>query len=849
MKKIIAAIAALALMPSLAAQEFDLQSQRSEKREVNPVPGHVVDHHGIVINPTPHSMEVLPQGRYAFPKGTPKINDKHKTFAAETAELLSRPVDLTIDYGTKPAKKAGVAAKDGAYKLTIDAKGAHIVGYNERGAFYGLQTLRQIIDSEQAAQGSIPYLTIVDAPDLRDRGVVEGFYGTPWSHEVRLSLIDFYGRNKLDSYLYGPKDDPYHSTPNWRQPYPEKEAKNIRELVEASKKARVDFVWAIHPGGDLRWTEEDYDSLVNKFDMMYDLGVRDFAIFFDDINGEGTNPVKQAEWLNRLTNDFVKKKGDVSGLVMCPTDYSRLWANPTPEGSLAIFGRELDPTIDVMYTGDVVCSDLTHDTMNFLNERIKRPGYYWWNYPVTDYCRNIIMQGPVYGLDSTMTAEEVLGFVSNPMEHGEASKLALYGVADYAWNTNDYNPIDNWERGLTELTPKARDAYRTFAIHSADTETGYRRDESWETETFRLADYTPAKAQALREEFQRVAAAPAQMEANCDNALLMTELRPWLTEFGKLGQRGLATLDMIDVYRAGNDSLFWKNYVENVFTPEQRAEWEAHKSGTMKLQPFIDNAASDMLIDYFTRVTGSAPMFFRGVGSFKNLPTTLSQQMFDNNPETFWTSAASQGDGDWIGVDLGDVRPVDSVYIQQGRNSVDDVDYFDHAVVQTSRDGRVWTDLTEPLVKTYEISWSGKPVEARYVRLRRLDSERKNWASVRQFKVNPTSAERLGHHVTGTTAANPLLAFDANPATRATLSDSPVGFGLLPATGTLLVLSDASATQPVTIVFADAVKQPRGRITLSTPYAHVAVPAGAETVEVLGTGSHLYEVVQESAQK
>lgn len=34
---------------------------------------------------------------------------------------------------------------------------------------------------------------------------------------------------------------------------------------------------------------------------------------------------------------------------------------------------------------------------------------------------------------------------------GEASKLALYGVADYTWNIAAYNPIDNWERGLGEL--------------------------------------------------------------------------------------------------------------------------------------------------------------------------------------------------------------------------------------------------------------------------------------------------------------------------------------------------------------------------------------------------------------
>ena len=45
---------------------------------------------------------------------------------------------------------------------------------------------------------------------------------------------------------------------------------------------------------------------------MYDLGVRSFAVFFDDISGEGTNPVKQAELLNYIDENFVKVKKDVT---------------------------------------------------------------------------------------------------------------------------------------------------------------------------------------------------------------------------------------------------------------------------------------------------------------------------------------------------------------------------------------------------------------------------------------------------------------------------------------------------------------------------------------------------------
>ena len=91
----------------------------------------------------------------------------------------------------------------------------------------------------------------------------------------------------MNTYIYGPKDDPYHSSPNWRKPYPEKEAAQIKDLVKEAAANKVDFVWAIHPGLDIKWTDEDRMNVLNKFGMMYDLGVRSFAVFFDDISGEG----------------------------------------------------------------------------------------------------------------------------------------------------------------------------------------------------------------------------------------------------------------------------------------------------------------------------------------------------------------------------------------------------------------------------------------------------------------------------------------------------------------------------------------------------------------------------------
>ncbi|MEG1402317.1 beta-N-acetylglucosaminidase domain-containing protein [Bacteroides sp.] len=845
MKLLTALAAAMFLCSNLSGQEqgFDLTTQRSENQDIYSVPGNVLNHGGLLINPTPHTLRVAEKGQLDISKGL-HLKDIKKRFSEDFnfITLTKKGVKLTIDYGSKAAAKHGVKNISGAYAMNIDDKGISIIGYDEKGAFYGIQTLRQIVESPISAEKKLPYLTINDYPDLSYRGVVEGFYGTPWSHQVRMSLIDLYGKFKMNYYLYGPKDDHYHSCPNWRLPYPEKEAKNIKELVEACNRNRVDFVWAIHPGQDIKWNNEDYTNLVNKFNMMYDLGVRSFAIFFDDIDGEGTNPRKQTELLNRLNEDFVKVKEGVAPLIVCPTDYSKLWANPTPQGSLSIYGNTLDPSINVFWTGDVVCSDLTKETMDWVNSRIKRPALYWWNFPVTDYVRHIIMQGPVYGLETSLTSNDLCGLISNPMEHGEASKLALYGVADYSWNMADYNPIDNWERGLAELTPEAKEAYRTFAIHSCDTETGYRRAESWETKTFSIHNYTEADFNALRKEFEKIEQTPAELQSKCANKALLNELQPWLVEFGKLGTRGKRALEVLKTYQTADDATFWAAYVNNLMSEEDRKAFNAHKSGTMKLQPFYENTMNDLAYEFLKKLTGEMPSVYKGIGSFNNLGTTLSKLMLDNDSTTFYTSGTSQNNQSWIGVDLGCVRTVSEVSILQGRNSINDVDYFDHTVLEYSEEGKVWKALTDSLKNQYVIAWKETPVKARYIRLKKLPSAKTNWAAIRSFEVNPIRLESLPFQVEAKDREKALFAFDKHPDT--SYANSGTLSFTLPEKATectLLMKPDASKS-PVQLRQLAADGKVLSTTTIDTPFVKVNFVKGATKVEVEGK-VEIFEII------
>ena len=212
----------------------------------------------------------------------------------------AKPI-LIGEFGDKVVAKfrEHVPEVEEGYYLNVTDSQVVIAGGDCTGTFYGVQTFLQLLKPSIVMQ-----CEIVDYPSVSERGVIEGFYGNPWSHEDRLRQFDFYGQNKLNTYVYGPKDDPYHRA-RWRVPYPDNEAAQLKELIDAAHRNKVKFVWAIHPGGDIKWTLEDYRFIIEKFELMYGLGVRTFAVFFDDIRGEGTRADKQAELMNHLTDDRI----------------------------------------------------------------------------------------------------------------------------------------------------------------------------------------------------------------------------------------------------------------------------------------------------------------------------------------------------------------------------------------------------------------------------------------------------------------------------------------------------------------------------------------------------------------
>ena len=585
MKKTLFSVAALLLGGCLSMQ--------AQVSLVNPVPHQVERQAGTAVVEAPKAWAITADaGRHQDVVRLLQQAEGAKAGGAKAAFKLTIGVK-----GDKAVKKYAkkIPAKAEGYYLEVTPKGAVLAAADEVGLFWAAQTWMAML-----SEGKMEYCTITDYPDVPYRGVVEGFYGTPWSHQARLSQIAFYARHKMNVYIYGPKDDPWHRD-KWREPYPEAEAKRISELATYARSLGVNFYWAIHPGVDIKWTEQDRDYLVAKLEKMYDLGVRSFAVFFDDIWGEGTRADKQAELLNYVDNNFIQKKHDVAPLIMCPTEYNRAWANDE-KGYLRTLGTQMNQGIEIMWTGNSVVHCIDRESQEWINQRINRKSYIWWNFPVSDFVRDHILLGPAYGNDLDI-AETMSGFVSNPMEHAEASKISLYGIADYTWNMPAYDYQADWEKGLREVLPSNYEALRTFALYNKDLGPnghGFRREEGDELKTIAqqaLAGQSSAR-EALAQKCEELAIAVDLLLNDDSNPELLRELRPWLLQGKNVAAYGQAVVSLAEAAtktQKGTGLRSFENYYQQARSLQKQMYDLENSSVRHALQPGIKVATKVLM--------------------------------------------------------------------------------------------------------------------------------------------------------------------------------------------------------------------------------------------------------------
>ena len=288
------------------------------------------------------------------------------------------------------------------------------------------------------------------------RGVVEGFFGPPWSHAARMKMIDFMGAAGYNCYIYAPKDDPFHRD-RWREDYPKADAKKIACLAAECAMRGVDFCWALSPGLSIRYSSaKQFQELCAKFLALSHLGVKTFALFLDDIPEEiqHTSDKKHfpslaaahADLANRLLA-HLEKKVPGARLWFCPTAYFGDGSSPY----IATLGAQLDRKIDVFWTGpQVVSPSISAAQARAFAKALGRKPLLWDNYPVNDYNRSTLNIGPLRGRDPKL-GSLLAGYFTNPMNEPFASKLPLLTIADYLKAPEKYDPEKSFRAAVRKL--------------------------------------------------------------------------------------------------------------------------------------------------------------------------------------------------------------------------------------------------------------------------------------------------------------------------------------------------------------------------------------------------------------
>lgn len=463
-----------------------------------------------------------------------------------------------------------------------------IVGENSDAAFFALASLEQMIEH---GTEHLPEVKLYDYADQQSRGLVEGYYGYPYSVAVKKDLMRFMMRMKMNTYMYGAKSDVYHSQ-KWEAPYPAtltpQQVKNglltqdmIRDIAKTSQDTKVNFIWAIHPGNSFVGDANVVNRIMNKYSRMYELGVRQFAVFVDDVGVPKSEAdcKTNADHLTALQAAIDKKWNNASAspearvrpLHFVPQVYTLSWVG---EADRKRFYNALSKTPDkitIYITGWGVWTVPNSNDLDVVRKELQRPAAWWWNYPCNDNADGQIYPSDMYYNFFEMPAvdnnakmpkqlEHGLGIVSNPMQEGEVAKTALFSVADYAWNNAAFDNTKSWNASFSRIlsSPEQQQAYKTIIP--------YLRWNDAEDMQQAIARFKSGKTDKMKQLVERLLPAAETMlrlkDSSVENErLLYNDLAPWLL---KLHAMLRIAGQMVEVAESNEPEVRWEEYVKQL---------------------------------------------------------------------------------------------------------------------------------------------------------------------------------------------------------------------------------------------------------------------------------------------
>lgn len=691
----------------------------------------------------------------------------------------------------------------GGYVLAADRGLIALSGVDTTGTFYAAQSLRQLL-----APGKSGAFSMRDWPAAPLRGVIEGFYGAPWSHADRLAQLDFYGRTKQNIYVYSPKDDPYLRA-RWRDQYPPDQLALISQLVARATANHVGFTYALSPGLSVCYSSDaDKTALVTKFQSLWDIGVRSFAIPLDDISytrwncdadaakfgtGGAAAGAAQSFLLNRVQQDFIATHLGAERLQMVPTEYYNVTDSPYKTA----LRTQLDQAVIVEWTGvGVIAEQITEEQARQAKEVFGHDILIWDNYPVNDYITERLLLGPYVGREPGV-AKLMSGITANPMVQAETSKIAEFTSGDFLWNPDRYGPDKSWLAAIADLAGPAAPALKVFAENNyssllARLDTGKPDLDSPALRPLLTAFWSALEkknpwdaAAKLDRYLAAMTANPADLRNGmASNQKFLAEVGPWLDQVGLYGQAGQHAVKMLLAQYDGDGSKAWAERGQLVDALKKAQDIRVQTARG----PRNPSSCTDVCVPFLNTALATADRWF-GLPGLRPAPTTsmgthndnLPERMVDGDIETFYWSSRAPGVNDAVGIDLGTAQPVSHVDIMMGKPTSPD-DFVHSGVLEYSADGEQWTvakTVTEPVISADFPAGT----QARFVRVRSTGSQI-FWIVVREFKVS--TVDTLRYTVTGTPAAANLAAAADNNA------DSVYTAGSAPVPGDALVVAAAT---------------------------------------------------------
>ena len=693
----------------------------------------------------------------------------------------------------------GLFDKIDAYALSIKNNTISIVGKDTDAVFYGLTTLKHMLNESQAPV--LRNVTVEDYAEIKNRGFIEGYYGNPWSNADRAELMRYGGDLKLTQYFFAPKDDPYHNK-KWRELYPEEKLAEIRELARVGNQNKTRYVWTIHPfmnnrirfGNDADY-QKDLETIKAKFTQLMDVGVREFGILADD----APSPVGGYNSYNRLMKDMTdwltEKQATYGGLrkemIFVPGQY---WGNGR-EDELKALNENLPTSTSMTLTGGKIWGEVSESFLSNLKNNLTaggktyRPVSLWVNWPVTDNSKqHLILGGGEKFLHPNVDPSLLSGIMLNPMQQSEPSKIALFSAAQYAWKqwkseeeakkVNDiaFNFVETGKFTDSETSVAFRELGKHMINQNMDGRV-VKLEESVELAP-KLATFmsklkagqdVSAEREGLRAEFAKLKAAAQLYKASGDEKM-RAQIHYWLDNTIDQMDALSALLDGTEAIEKNDSAKLWDSYYKGLKLYEQSQTYTFHyvdhdekaELGVQHIRPFL-LGLREILATEVQKALHPDQVISTFITNRTGVEGGLAEVTDgDLGTHALIKSPNSIKTGDYIGLKFNKAVPLQNLTFAMGTQA-NPRDTFNNAKVEYLNENDEWVTLSEPSYTGNEslIKYEKLNIRAKAVRMIATSDRDNTWFAVREIAVNrPVEVTRAKQAATVTISPNLMYKYN-----------------------------------------------------------------------------------------